>query len=399
MGHVIGKIGNLSLLSALLASSGAYADSADVFNLRLNAAYVHDSNLFRLNEDEHPAGISGRSDNILGVTAGLSIDKPISQQRFKLDASVTRNRYANYGFLDSTLLQYDGIWKWHLTPRISGDLEVARVEAMNDFADYVDYRKNIRTTLNNRFEADVWLYSNWHLLAGLVHDRRTNSQVFRQEGDFDGKGWSIGLRYDRGTGRTLEFRLIRRDGDYLNRHFLPGIYQDDAYSQRDYEFRLAYPFNDKTRMDAVVAYVERSHPNVPERDYDGLRGKLGLTWLPGGKLRLKADYEHRLEAWQDAESSYSVRDNLVVGPRWSITAKQEIGVSYETGRRRFLGPLPTSTGFRREDRQRALVLDWAWQPTRTTNVSAYMRREERDSNLSAYDYKDTAFGLSLGMMF
>lgn len=387
------------LLPLVLACAAASADQADVFNLKVGAAYQHDSNLFRLDEGEHPAGVTRHSDNVLGVTAGVSVDKPIGQQRFKLDASVARSRYSSFDFLDSTLVQYDGVWEWHLTPRVSGTLEASQVEALNDFADYVDFRKNVRTTRRQLFEADVWLFADWHALAGLVHDRRTNSQVFRQEDDFDATGWTAGVRYAPGSGRSAVFRVIQRDGDYLNRPVDLAAYQDNAYTQRDYELGVSYPFNDKTRLESVVAYRERRHPNVPERDFDGWRGRVDLAWRPGARLGLKAGYERRLEAWQDPESSYAVRDGLALGARWSLTAKQEIGATWEAARRRFLGALPTSVGDRREDDLYAWTLDWTWMPTRATRLSAQLRREERDSSWPGYDYMDTVFGLSLGVMF
>ena len=58
----------------------------------------------------------------------------------------------------------------------------------------------------------------------------------------------------------------------------------------------------------------------------------------------------------------------------------------------WIGPL-------REDKRKALVLQWTWQPTRTVSVEASARHEQRDSSLSGFDYKDTTLGLSVRGLF
>jgi exopolysaccharide biosynthesis operon protein EpsL len=402
MGEVNRNIRRLLVIVGLVPCAHALADQQDVFNVYAQSGYTHDSNLYRLDDGVNPSidGETSRSDNILGITAGLRLDKPISQQRFRLDASASRNIYANYDFLSHSTFQYDGAWNWHLTPRISGILSLARSEALNGFDNYRTYDvQSMRTTYTNRFEADYWLRSNWHSLVGLVHDKRTNTESYQQESDNRSLGWNVGVKYDRGTGRSLTIRYIQRDGDYLNRPVDYINYLDDAYTQRDYEFTLAYPINDKTRLEGVVAYVDRTHPNIDERDYDGWRGQVGLDWKLSGKIGLKAEVHRRTEPWQDSESSYAITTGLSVGPQWAITAKQSLDARVEYDNRQHEGALPISLGPLREDDRMAFSVQWGWEPTRTLNVGASVRWEQRDSNLPGYDYKDTSVGLNARLMF
>lgn len=392
MREFIGKVGNLSLLSTLLVGTGALADQADVFNVYANAGYTYDSNLFRLDDGETPpAGGTDKSDNILVVNAGISINKPISQQRFQLDASASHSTYGNYSFLDYDAFQYSGIWNWHLTPRISGIASVARSEAQVGFDTYNNNNQQIRVTNTNRFEADYWATSNWHLLAGYLQEKQTNSTTFQQESDFDLKGWSAGLRYDRGTGRTVELRYFARNGEYTN--------SNASFEQGEYEARLAYPFTGKTRVDAVLAFVDRTHENNPQRDFDGWRGKVGLGWQATGKIGLRVDYERRLQSWQDVYSSYYTSDSLTIGPTWSVTAKQTLSASVVFSQDRYDGAPTTWTGPLREDDRQALMLSWAWEPTRAVSVSASLRQDQRDSNFNGFGFEDTTFGLNLRLFF
>ncbi|MDD5363793.1 MAG: outer membrane beta-barrel protein [Gallionellaceae bacterium] len=394
MRDAIGKIGKLSLLSTLLISTGVLADEADVFNLYASAAYTYDSNLFRLADGVDPTplvGKSDRSDNVLGLTAGVVINQPISQQRIKLDASVNHNAYANYGFLDYDALQYNGTWFWHLTPRISGIASMARSESLVGFDRKSDYAKTVRTSDKNLFEADYWLTGSWHALAGYVQDKQSDTTVVQQENAFNLKGWSAGARFDPGSGRTLELRYLKRDGEYAN--------TNASFSQDEFEARLIYPFNDKTRMAATVARVDRSHPNKPARDYSGWRGKLGLDWLATGKVGLNAEYRRRLESWQDVYSSYYTSDSLSVGPYWAVTAKQKLSAGLVFSKDRYDGAPASWAGPLRDDKRQALVLGWTWEPTRTIDVGASVRHERRDSNLSGLDYKDTSVGLNVRVMF
>ena len=361
MGEVIRTTGIMGLLTMLLVSNSVLADDADVFNLSARASYSHDSNLFRLDRGvaSPVPGKTSRSDNIYGLTAGLSLNKPISLQRFKLNASVSSNTFANYDYLDNNTLQYNGAWNWHVTPRISGILSLTRNEALNGFDNYRTFTgQNMRTTLTDRFEADIWVKSNWHGLVGLVHDKLNNSQLFEQESNSRSLGWNVGARYDTGTGRTLTLRYIQRDGDYTDRPVDLVNNFDDAFTQRDYELTLAYPLNDKTRIDGVIGYVDRSHPHISARDFDGLRGQLGLDWKMAGKVGLKAEVRRRVESWQDSQSSYSITNGISVGPQWLITAKQRLDARIEYDKRQYEGPLPLTVGPLREDSLGALVLNW-----------------------------------------
>lgn len=413
MGDLIGKIFKLGLLSTLSGSVGALAAQVDaraaaspaapdVFSLYASAGQTHDSNLFRLPGGVDPTPLVGkadRSDDIRTVNAGFRIEKPFSQQRFKLDASVTESTYGNHGFLDHDTYQYDGAWYWHLTPRISGVLGVSRTEALVGFDNLNAYDQKIRVTTEKRFEANFWLASNWHALAGFLLTKQTTSRSFQQESDFDLHGWNAGVRYDRGAGRTLEFRYFERDGKFIDRRVDPVAYIDDAFKQRDYEARLAYAVSDRTRIEGTVAFVDRSHPHIPQRDFDGWRGKAGLSWMATGKIAIRADYERRIQSWEDVDSSYYVSDTVTVGPQWSVTAKQALSASAVLGKTRYEGAPPTWTGPLREDKRRALAFNWAWEPHRAVSVNATVRREIRDSNLDNHDFADTTVGLNLRLLF
>ncbi|TCJ17925.1 hypothetical protein EZJ19_03170 [Parasulfuritortus cantonensis] len=392
MSEFIGRMaGRLSVLSAMLVSAGVWADDADVFNLYADAGYTYDSNLFRV-DDGAALPWGKKSDNVLTADVGVSIDKPFSQQRFRLDASVGRNRYSNHSFLDYDSFQYSGRLDWHVSPRISGVASSDRTEALVGFDAKNDFNRTVRTRTNNRFEADFHVVSRWHALAGYLQEKQSDSyNDVSQDRDFDLKGWSAGLRYDPGSGRKLEFRYISRNGRYRS--------TVGNFDQTEYEARLVYPVDDKTRIEAVAAYVDRNHDDDPQRDYDGWRARATLTWAATGKLGVRAEYERQLRSWQDVYSSYYTADNLSVGPYWSITAKQTLAASLVYGRDQYGGAPSSWAGPSRDDKRNALVLTWSWEPTRTTGVTATARRQNRDSNYPGFDYTDTMVGVGVHVAF
>jgi len=400
MGQVIKSITVLGLAAGSLMCQAGHADDADVFNIHAGASYIFDDNLFRLDDIPLPSGLKGRSDRILGMNAGVELDVPFRQQRFTLDAMATRNLYAENDFLDHTAYRIRGGWNWHFTPRVSGLLSVDRDEALTSFEDYRAYTgKNMRTNSATRFEADVWLASNWHALVGLARESRENSQTFREEDNFEQMGWHLGARYDRGNGRSLTVRYLNRDGEYVDRVVDPVRLLDDAYAQGDLELNLAYPINDKTRVDGTLAYLDRGYDHFEARDYAGWRGRVGLTWNPTGKLGIKGEYARDISDWQDDESSYRVTNGFSIGAIWAKTAKQDFSASLEYKRRDYEGRAFTSVLPAREEDTAVLSVGWTWSPTRASKVNLQLRHELRDTNRVDYDYDATSLSASARFLF
>lgn len=391
MGNTIKRAGRLSILSTLLVSVGVMADQGDVFNVHADATYSHDSNLFRLDKGETAPGGAGKSDSVVVLNAGININKPYGQQRFRLDASVNRNQYNRFSFLDYDAFQYNGTWNWHVTPRFFGILKASRSEALvgfdnNDFQD-----QKIRTTTTNLLEADYWLAGSWHALAGYVQERHKHNILFTQDRDFQLDGWSLGGRYDPGNGHTMELRYLSRNGEYLG--------TANTFDQYEVEVRLSYVFSPKTRFEGAVAYVDRKHGSLSQRDYDGWRGRAGVDWNPTGKMGVRFNFERRLASWQDTYSSYFTSDSISVGPYWKLTAKQTVSASIEATRDRYEGAPAGYAGALRHDDRRAVVLGWTWEPSAVFSIGANVRREERDSNLPGFGFKDLLFGVNLRLYF
>jgi hypothetical protein len=156
--------------------------------LRVGGSLSWDSNIFR-----RPAG-SARQERVSVAYAGLSIDKPYAQQRFRLDVTETAYRYENFSHLDFEALNYLGAWNWRLGPRLSGTANAAREKSLADYGEFRDpSRRNVRTTENFRVAADAWLFGGWHALGALIHVQNRYSVPFPEEGSYRASGGEAGV--------------------------------------------------------------------------------------------------------------------------------------------------------------------------------------------------------------
>ncbi len=390
------------LILALPAGT-ALADQ-DVLKVFANASFRFDNNLFRLPDDVDPAqkwaGVKpGRSDAILGLNAGVQVDKPYGQQRLKLSASLGSYRYATHHHLDFTANEYRASWEWHLTPRLSGRLSAEQSQTLYSFVNNQDFQRNVLTRQSQNLDADWWFGSDWHALFGVGRQVYEGSVQVQQDRDYTALRWEAGLRYDRDKVGSASLKLRRSDADYSTRSVNFVTRHDNRFEQREFEFGMQYAITGRSNLDGRLAWLERSHPNIPLRDYSGWVGRLGWTWDLTGALRLSTEYRRELESWQDANSNHVVSDRLSIGPTWAYTAKQRLDLQLEGQERRHEGALPSAALPLRKDSILALNLSATWAPIQAVSVNAAWRREERDSNINGFDYSDDSLTLAVQGLF
>lgn len=377
-----------------------HADEWDVVNFHARASYDYDSNVFRENDDETPTG--GYSDHIKAGGAGLDIDQPYGQQRFRLNGFATRYKYNKHDFLDHTTKNYLGAWDWSLTPRFTGTLAMEQKQNLASAANFENTTdRNLRTIRDKRLQADWWMHSNWHLRAEVGQDE---SHYEVEEGIEDDRSykrlrWGGGVRYDAGNDRHLTAMVFKRDAEYDTRVVDPTRFRDDGFEENEYEVSLNYPFGGDSRLSAKLSYLEREYPHVDHRDFSGWTGGLRLDWGLTGKLVLHASYRHDLLPWQNADASYADVDILSAGATWRYTLKQRLDLRVERKDRDHRGALPGASATLRKDVSHAAILTWTWAPNLTTEVNANILYERRNSNDNEFDYDAHGFGVSVNQMF
>lgn len=391
----------IAIACLTIGSEAARADVYDTLNLTLAETLRHDNNLFRLPGGRSPspaAGSSSRSDNIRSESVTLTLDKQLSLQKIHFSVSFTTHRYRNFGFLNHQAKAYDGYWHWQVTPHLRGQIAIERVEAMNNFADYQGFQRNVRTTTNRRIQAEYGVFGNWRLTAGANHGASENSASFVQTGDTTNQGVSVGIRYvtlaDNWaalTSRVSQVEWMNRPLDLVNQF-------DVSADQRNTELRVRWQPTGKTTVDGFIDRITRRHANVPSRNYSGTGGRVDVTWVGSGKTRFQLGVGRDFEPWWEASSSYARRDWVSVAPMWQLTARTRIRLNLERNSRDFLGPVSSPIGVPRRDNGSVAALAFEWAPQRNLTLATSLQSEGRSSNQTglAYDDKTMMFSAQIG---
>lgn len=377
----------------MLAAGLVRADAGDTLNFFAGASVTDDNNLFRLPPSADPQLVLGKptkSDQVRINYVGINLDKSYSQQRFKLDATAATHRYRTFNQLNFEPVDYRASWRWHLTQRLGGNLSADRKQTQSNFADTRDFRarNSTVTTENRRFDADWWLHGSWHLTGGVAYYSNRDNQSLRVDDSFSQRSVDAGVRYVAESGSSLALVGRQADGDYDERQINLASLLDNEFTQSDIELRMSWALTGKSLLEGRLTHLERSFPNVPQRDYSGNAGRLDYTLTPSGKLQLKLSAVRKIASDQVLTSSYYVDDSLVFAPVWQLGAKAALRLNLEAGQRDFRGGAVVALPVARQDRTQSAQLSVDWSPIRAFSLSASLLYAERSSNYPGfYDYK------------
>jgi len=386
-----------------LASAGhALADEGDTINFAVGADVRYEDNLFRFEDGVDTDSLPGRphkSDTIYALNAGIKIDKPYAQQRFKLDVMATQNKFQRNSFLDYTGVDYTAAWFWHLTPRVSGIVLLDQQQSLVDFGDYRTFdERNIQTSQFRLFSIDGDLGAGWHAIGGVSEVRARNSQTFDEVGDYEQVGIELGGKYVSRADNWVS--LVRREsrGKYQGRELDPLEQLDEGFDQSETEAKLYWKPTGKSTVDAKLGYLDRTHDNFSQRDYDGVVGKLAYKWDATGKLQVNASLGRNLFSFQGTTNSYYVADTLSISPVWKVTSKSKLWLRYDLSERDYRGPI-VATAKTRDDLMQSFVFAGEWRPTRTVTVGAALQRDLRSSNIDRFDYEADSVNVYAQLLF
>ena len=382
----------LAFLAALGFAVPALAagNDPDWFSPVIGASVTYDDNLFRLSPGADPQTVLGRStksDWIASANLGVKIDKPYGLQRFQLDAMETRYRYQNATFLNHDTFEYRGAWLWQLTPRLGGEISIERTQALVNYADYRVYSAlNLQTNQFQRAKFDWWAGGGWHVLGGVVATESRNSQVFNAVGNFDQNTAEAGVRYITRDDSSLTFIARSSRGEYQGRVIDPVNVLDNHFTQQEGEVRGIWRYSQQSLFDGRLGYLDRHHANFSQRDYQGPVGRLGYTWTPDAKLRFDVFASRDLYSFQELTNSYYVSNVIGIVPNWLISEKTTAHLRLDRATRDFRGAV-VATPLMRFDTVRSASAGIDWKATRGLLVTGEVRREQRDSNFTGFDYK------------
>ncbi len=367
----------------------------DTLTFRASYALQYDSNLFRLPEGTDPLTALGRSsldDQIAITTVGLKLDKRYSLQRVQLDMSLVDYRYAHFSDLNFTARNYSAAWNWALTPRLRGNLITQRQQSLSSYADVQGFsRQNQSTRSQQRLDFLYELDGAWRLLGGVARASQTNLSQLEEQDNTRTRSVDVGVRHDFASGSHIGYTVRHAQGEYLwhDPAAPPGPGQGmvgTTFDQMSHELRLHWAWSAKTTLDLSATYLDRQHPERPERDFSGVNALASVSWKATAKTTVVAAFSRDIASYQTANSNYVQTDRLSIGPVWQASAKTSVRLRHSVAQRSFHGNPFAQADNPRRDRihESSVSLDWAAQ--RNVLVSASLARSTRSSNTPGLDF-------------
>jgi exopolysaccharide biosynthesis operon protein EpsL len=377
-------------------ASPAWALDNPDFTLTAGFGVETDSNLFRLPEGANLPALIGNtsgSDRISTTTLGASIHLHDSLQDLRANINAVDYRYQTFSDLDFTGINYGVEWGWGITPRLTGKLTADRKESPNSFDDGrgVNVRGQ-RLDTNTRLDAIYEVDGPWHLLAGASRLQQSSAQA---SDAYTANSAELGVRHVFATDSTLTYRAIMYDGSYLGRTLDATQLLDDRFREMQNDFRMHWMLSDVSSADANVTSISRTHPNFPQRDFNGWNSGAGLNWVLSGKTSLALSYAHTLGSYATTYSSYTQSDQWSIGPVWQISSKTQLAFRQSWTQVDYQGYAISALVPQRHDTSRDTSLSLNWTPSLAWTLSAMLQSLSRSSNLAGLDYQANVASISL----
>lgn len=388
-----------ALLAAAALPATVQADP-NPYSLGASLSRSHDSNVYRLPDNQGPLGDSSTTVSLIG-----GLDQPIGRQRIYGDVSLRRQKFDNISELDNT--GYDGelALDWESVNRLSGTLRAAAEQSLSASALYAPLRER-NTRRHREFGASVQRGTGRNDVETFAsfdaHTTSYSAQAYRFR-DNDRQALRAGLRWHRSDLLTLGSALVLARGEYP--HALNNGTIADDYRSRGIEFTGAWAPTGASRFNARLGWENRQFSSASGRDFKGLTGLLRWQWQPTGKLqfatsllRQTADTERPLpaEPLELSSAGSRVTNTLLWEGTWNATAKIAVNASYRYADRKLSNVITGLADSRGSDVTRIATLGATWAPTRHLSLGCNVARENRstDSTLS-YAYKANTTGCYL----
>jgi exopolysaccharide biosynthesis operon protein EpsL len=394
--------GCAAVACGLLGVAPAHAAPEDPINLLVGGSARYESNLFRLAPSTDPLLVLGRpqrSDWVYSTYLGVRVDKPISLQRFQIEATVTDNRYDAFSYLNYTQNEYRAAWLWSLTPRLTGVLSTEQQQVAASFAEFRNFTtRNIQTNKMHRASVDWWVGGGWHALAGLYQTRSSNTAAFTAVGDYTLDTVQAGVQYISAAGNSITLEQRESNGEYNGR--IPDRINllDNRFTQSESTAIGLWQVTGHSTLQGRIGYLSRKHENFGARDFSGAVGRVSYTWTPTGKLSMDLAAGRDLYSFQELANSYYTLNYLTFTPKWAITAKTSLKLRLDVSQRNFKGAVVPIAALREETIKTAqLNADWA--VTRNATLGAYFLIDERTSNFAGFQYRANTTGVTAQLRF
>lgn len=398
-----------SITAAVLLTGGLIVSGEALAQLETvaaaSASVEHNSNVFALPDSAPtPPPYTGTSkgSTVTILSADLQPTYRWSRQRLKLDFSGSDVRYGAFSDLNHNELRGSADFIWEFGTVLDGNLGVSRERRMVPFSDIrtteLVLEADTRATATLNFQLD----RHWRLESGVAGRKSdaprkglpslelresdyTSAIKFSQQGDvfvgllaeryngqFSGTNGLVtgsvdGLvDYHRTTAHLVAERKVGKDD---------LVHGEIGYTQTDSGTTIHHP----GEITGAVAYVRE------------LTGKTSVD--------LKASRDVIANVSNASQEVASIAD---LGLKWHATGKIDITIAGQFARSKFPGwslindgQTSSDPGLTRSDTVRGGSVQLSYSILPRLTIRPYVKSQKRQSNVAAYTYADSVYGLEL----
>lgn len=381
-----------------------FSQDRDVLQLHTGIELERHSNLFALPDGVNPSAIYGKSkrgDTVLRALAGVTFDRQVSLQRFRIDASVLPVKMLEYSRFDNVGYSAGGHWDWAVGRPWFGTLGARLTRAATPFGNYYIDRENIERRARVYGSAGMRLTPDLAVFVGADSETLDNSYSGVQSADYRFVSAEAGLRFSRADARTIDLVWRHTNGDYPNRqvfdafgNVLPGAI-DNEFRQDAILARLQVRPSDDSTIGGQIGITKRRFENVPERDFSGPTAGLNVEWRPTGLLTMRAELIRDIQSEELLTASYVDQTTLRLRPSYRLSGKVVVNGLVSLMRASYEGDPSTTAGSARKDDYRVYGIGLGYEYSRTIRVNLDVRRVTRSSNVASVEFDDNVLSASV----
>ncbi|WP_027469088.1 hypothetical protein [Deefgea rivuli] len=381
-----------TLLLSVLAMSNAHAayDSEDTIKLYADMAYVYDSNVFRLSDQqENNTTREHQQKGDSSITAGLGgrVDLPISRQNLYASARVSQIHYFNFTDLNGPEWDLGVGWDWVVGNQWRGNLSAA---TSSELASFDDVRTSVIDTVKKdqfNWNANWQLLSNWALQANAAYEQEDHDVRVYQNAN--NRLLGAGLRYQSDRGFALTLNHQWSEHNYEESLIIPADLR--GYTEQNTTLNLNWPITTKFDANVSTGYSRW------KSQYDGSKnskpiGAMDLSWRVTDKTTLSTGAGQSFNSFGSNFVGRDLERTAYIAASWAATEKSKFSLKYNYREVETV----TAIGFVTQDSAYdTFLLSYDYQILRSTMIRSYVRLESRKEKINQFDYDDEQIGLSL----
>lgn len=372
---------------------------SDVFSVDVGGGFEYHDNIFRVR--------NGPSDTVLRGLLGLRFERELSLQRLAAYATLEPVKYLDFDRYDYIGYAFGGAWDWEIGRPVFGRIEGRVARTQSPFDTVGGGVNNLQRATSLRGLVGFRLTQSWAVIGAADYLTTDNSSPLQRSANFDRTAFEAGFRYAPAAALEVDFVYRNEDGNYPNRqvfdangNLLPGAV-DNAYSQDGVLMRVGYRPSEATRIGGSIGYTRRNYDNISQRDFSGVTGSIDLEWPLTGQVQMRASVFRSIDTAELLTSNYINVTGFTLTPVWRLTSRVTLEGTLGYAVRSYDGdPGFVFTGAPvREDKLTEVGVRVNYEFARRVSLYADLRRLDRTSNYSEYDFTDNWYGVGIRASF